>query len=207
MDFRPKAIIVNTPYNPTGGLLQKADLKLLKDIADDYDLFVLSDEIDWAFVYDDQTFSSPASIDDLCDRTIVIDGFSKVFGMTGWRIGFAAGSKSIIEKMHLIQEHSISAPSTFAQYGCLQVVDRYENYVKEVLEQCAANRSIVVDAFKGSDNIIMDSPQGGFYVYPRLIDNRFVDAKSFASALLDGAGVSVIPGDFFGDKRKRFRLC
>ena len=107
------------------------------------------------------------------DRTIVIDGLSKVFGMTGWRIGFAAGPRGIIEKMRLIQEHSISAPSTFAQYGCLQVVDSCDNHAKEMLAQCTANRSMVIDAFKGSDNIVMDPPQGGFYIYPRLIDSIF----------------------------------
>ena len=207
MAKKPKAIVVNTPNNPTGGLLNESDIKLLRDLAQDYDLLVLSDEIDWAYVYDGDKFISPASIEGLRSRVVVTDGFSKAFGMTGWRVGFAAGPKQLIENMHIIQEHSVSAPATFAQYGCLSAINDSDTCLKINIEQCAINRKIVIEAFNNSNHVECDYNEGGFYVYPKLIDRRFRSTDEFAIELLETAGVAVLPGAYFGDKRRHFRLC
>lgn len=207
MAKRPKAIVINTPNNPTGGMLTEADLKLLQDLAVDYDLVVLSDEIDWAYTYDGRRHISPAKLDGLRERTVVTDGFSKIFSMTGWRVGFAAGPKHMIDKMHHVQEHSISSPATFAQYGCIEALKSRNDYIPWVLEKCDSNRKIVIDALKRITSIDCPSPEGGFYVYPRVTKRSVRSASTFCDKLLEDGGVSVIPGTLFGDDRPNFRLC
>jgi aspartate/methionine/tyrosine aminotransferase len=207
MSKRPRAVVVNTPNNPTGGLLNESDLKFLRDLAKDFDFLILSDEIDWAYVYDHKKFVSPASFEDLKERTIISDGFSKVFGMTGWRVGFAAGQKELIKRMHVVQEHSVSAPATFAQYGCLSALEGYADHIKKVLRLCSSNRRMVVRALSVIKGISCPVPEGGFYAYPRILEGRFAKTEDFANALLENAGVAVVPGEHFGDNRGHFRLC
>jgi len=207
MRNRPRAVVVNTPNNPTGGLLDDSDLKLLRDLAEDFDLLVLSDEIDWAYVYDGKKFVSPASFEGLKERTVITDGFSKVFGMTGWRVGFAAGPKELLKRMHTVQEHSVSAPATFAQYGCLSALEGYAGHIKSVVRLCDSNRKMVVRALSAIKGISCPVPEGGFYAYPRILGGRFARMEDFAAALLEDAGVAVVPGEHFGDDRGHFRLC
>ncbi|MGQ9759273.1 MAG: pyridoxal phosphate-dependent aminotransferase [Candidatus Methanomethylicaceae archaeon] len=207
MSKRPKGIVINTPNNPTGGLLDENDIKILSDLAEDYDLYVLSDEIDWAYVYDGRPFISPASKNALRERTIVTDGFSKIFGMTGWRAGFAAGPKEILKRLHAVQEHAVSAPTTFAQYGCLSALKNYQDHISLVVKACNSKRKFVVESLKKAPTLDCLMPEGGFYVYPRLKSKRFSDTEAFAVCLLEEAGVAVTPGEFFGDKRGYFRLC
>jgi len=207
MKMRPRGIVVNTPNNPTGGLLDDGDLKLLNDLAEDYDLYVLSDEIDWAYVYDGRRFVSPASVGGLRERTIVTDGFSKIFGMTGWRVGFAAGPQELLRRLHVVQEHTVSAPTTFAQYGCLSALEDYMDHINRVGRACAEKRRLVVDGLKGLKDLDCPTPEGGFYVYPRVDAKRFPSTEAFARDLLENAGVAVIPGEYFGDNRGHFRLC
>jgi aspartate aminotransferase len=207
MTQRPKAIVINTPHNPTGGMLNEADLKLLRDLAIDYDLLILSDEIDWAYAYDGRKHVSPASVSGIEERTVVTDGFSKVFSMTGWRVGFAAGPKELIAKMHHVQEHSISSPTTFAQYGCVEALKSRREYIPEVVKKCDANRHSVFNALRRIEALECSLPEGGFYVYPRILPRYPMDSSAFCEDLLEGVGVSVIPGSLFGDDRSTFRLC
>jgi len=207
MDKRPKAIVVNSPSNPTGGVLNQDDLHLLRDLVVDNDLYVLSDEIDWAYIYDGNKFVSPFSIEELRGRTVISDGFSKVFGMTGWRVGFAAGPVSLLEKMHKVQEHAVSSPTTFAQYGCISALSDCEVYIKNLVGRCDANRKKIVDCLNSIPGLICPMPEGGFYVYPEFKDNFSKDAATLSKRLLCDAGVSVVPGEYFGDSRRRFRIC
>lgn len=207
MKKRPRGIVVNSPNNPTGGLLDERDLKLLRDLAEDFDLYVLSDEIDWAYVYDERRFMSPASMNGLRERTVVTDGFSKIFGMTGWRVGFAAGPKEILKNLHTVQEHTVSAPTTFAQYGCLSALEVYKDHISMVIKACIDKRRFVVDGLKKAKDLECPIPEGGFYVYPHIKSQRFSKSEIFARTLLEEAGVAVIPGEYFGDNRGRFRLC
>ncbi len=207
MAERPKGMVVNSPHNPTGGILDQEDLRLLRDLALDYDLRVLSDEIDWVYTYDGRKHISPASMEGLKDRTVITDGFSKAFAMTGWRVGFAAGPREIISRMHHLQEHSIGSPSTFAQYGCAAALKARERYAPWIRRACERNRSEVIDAMNEIKGLSCPTPEGGFYAYPHLVSGRHADADLFARKLLATAGVSVIPGKFFGDERPTFRLC
>lgn len=201
----PRAIVLNSPNNPTGGILGRDDLKLVRDLAEDHDLLVLSDEIDWAYAYK-REFVSPASIDGLRERTVLTDGFSKVFCMTGWRVGFAAGPRELISRLHQVQEHAVSAPSTFAQYGCLRALEGYRDYIRGNLDRCRSNLRMVLEALNALDGIRCPEPEGGFYVYPE-ISPLLCPSKDFAEGLLSSEGVAVVPGEYFGDTRGRFRLC
>ncbi|MDH5806781.1 MAG: aminotransferase class I/II-fold pyridoxal phosphate-dependent enzyme [Candidatus Methanomethylicaceae archaeon] len=202
MSKKPKAIVINSPNNPTGGILDENDLKLLKDLAEDYNFYVLSDEIDWAYVYNGKIFKSPASL--LRDRTIIVDGFSKVFSMSGWRVGFAAGPKELIKNLKIVQEHTVSSPTTFAQYGCLSVLEKYEEYLSIIIKECERKRKIAVEELNKSEKIECPLPEGGFYVYPKI--KGYKSTLEFAKMLLEQKAVSVIPGDFFGDYRGHFRI-
>ncbi|MEN3064185.1 MAG: aminotransferase class I/II-fold pyridoxal phosphate-dependent enzyme [Candidatus Methanosuratincola petrocarbonis] len=206
VDARTRAIVLNSPNNPTGGILSESDLKLVRDLAEDHDLIVLSDEIDWAYVYGGRRFISPASIEGLRDRVVVTDGFSKVFCMTGWRVGFAAGPKILIDRLHMVQEHAVSSPSTFAQYGCLRALDNHREYIERNLAACRRNLGIVLDRLNSTGPITCPEPEGGFYVYPR-VDPALCSSREFCEGLLKSEGVAVIPGEYFGDDRNHFRLC
>lgn len=206
MSLRPKVIVINNPHNPTGGVMDLKDFRLLEDLSEEYGLKILSDEIDWAYVYAGKRFMSPASIGSLRGNTVVTDGFSKIFALTGWRVGFAAGPKESISMMHKIQEHSVSSPVTFAQYGCLGALDNYGAHIKNVLERSSKNRQIAVSMLNEISQIRCDPPEGGFYVYPKLVTSSYSSSLNFSKALLEKAGVSVMPGEFFGDDSGRFRL-
>lgn len=206
MAKRPKAIVINTPNNPTGGMLDQADMKILRDLAVDYHLLVLSDEIDWAYAYDGRKHISPASMDELRQRTVITDGFSKVYAMTGWRVGFAAGPKELVSKMHFLQEHSISSPSTFAQWGCLEALKKRKEYVPRIVKYCDRNRRKVVKELGALGSLECPLPEGGFYAYPQIL-SKGLNVDGFAQELLEKEGVCVIPGTFFGDSRPTFRLC
>lgn len=206
VDAKTRAIVLNSPNNPTGGILSMSDLRLVRDLAEDHDLLVLSDEIDWAYVYGDRRFFSPSSIEGLRDRVVVTDGFSKVFCMAGWRVGFAAGPKKLIDRLHKVQEHAVSSPSTFAQYGCLRALEGHREYIERNLAACRRNLGTVLDKLNSIDSINCPEPEGGFYVYPRL-DPALCSSKDFCEGLLKHEGVAVIPGEYFGDNRNHFRLC
>lgn len=201
---RPRAIVLNSPHNPTGGLLDSGDLRLIRDLCEDFDLLVLSDEIDWAYVYPPNRFISPASLEGLRARTVISDGFSKVFCMTGWRVGYAAGPRELICRLHAVQEHAISAPSTFAQYGCLGALSGYKDYVERNLAACRRNLDLLLKTLDQEKFVLDSEPEGGFYVYPKL--NLDMTSYEFAEALLN-EGVAVIPGEYFGDPRGYLRIC
>lgn len=206
MKKHPRAIVVNSPNNPTGGLFDESDLRLLRDLSTDFDMLVISDEIDWAYVYDGRRFISPATLESMHDRTIITDGFSKLFGMTGWRVGFAAGPKELLAKMHIIQAHAVGAPATFAQYGCFAALEGFEKHLRNIVMQSDLQRKRAVKALNTMAALECPLPEGGFYAYPFIKSKRFSTATSFAKQLLE-AGVAVIPGEHFGDSRGRFRLC
>jgi aspartate/methionine/tyrosine aminotransferase len=207
MKKHPRAIVVNSPNNPTGGLLNEADLRLLRDLSIDFNLLVISDEIDWAYVYNGHRFISPAILEGMHDRTIITDGFSKLFGMTGWRVGFAAGPKEMLAKMHIIQAHAVGAPATFAQYGCLAALKNFDEHLRNIVIQSDLKRKRTVKALNTIAELECPIPEGGFYAYPFIKSKRFSTSASFAKHLLREAGVAVIPGEHFSDNRKRFRLC
>lgn len=204
---RPKAVVLNSPNNPTGGIITNDDLKFIGDLAEEYRFHVLSDEIDWPFVHGDVPFTSASTIAPLKDAAVVTDGVSKAFGMTGWRVGFAAGPSKAIKRMHAVQEHCVSAPATFAQYGAMSALRGWREHVGGMLIECRENLAITLQALRKVDVLDCPTPEGGFYVYPSLKGRKYGSSIEFTKELLENGGVAVIPGTYFGDDRLRFRLC
>ena len=200
-------LVINTPNNPTGGVLDEQSLRAIGDLTEDYGTFILSDEVDWAYMYGGRKHISQASIKGVRDRTLVVDSFSKVFAMTGWRIGYAAGPKDLIDAMNIVQQHSVTGPTTFIQRACIDVLEEAEPYVRNLLVQSSAKRETIIEGLKKIDRLNFQIPEGAFYIYP--------NAKSFgihtddlSRKMLFDAGVAVAPGTLFGAGGEySFRIC
>ncbi|MCD1295179.1 aspartate aminotransferase [Methanocella sp. CWC-04] len=186
---KTKLIIINSPNNPSGTVLGAKDLKKVADIAVDNDLYVLSDEIYEKIIYGVKHISIGSMIP---ERTITINGFSKAYAMAGWRIGYITGPKEIFQKMVKVQQHTISSPTTFVQYGALEALRGPQDCVEEMRKQFEARREVVIKGFKDM-GLHCPTPEGAFYAYPRVEGN----SEIIAEKLLE-AGVGLTPGSAFG---------
>ena len=208
INARTKVIVINTPHNPTGWVFTREELKVIRDLAVDRDLFVISDEVDWAYIYEGEHVSI-ASLPDMKERTIVIDSFSKVYSMTGWRVGFAAGPKGVIDDMLIIQQHTVSAPTTFAQWGCVKVLEmilKDRTYINSLIELCRSNRDYIVRELGSIEGIECPKPPGAFYIFPSA-EGLGIHSDILMKELLDYS-VAIAPGYLFGTEFKyHFRIC
>jgi aminotransferase len=196
---KTKMIVVNSPNNPTGSVL---DRKVLKDIADvsvDNDLLVLSDELYEYLVYDGAKHSSIASFPRMRDRTVTVNGFSKAFAMTGWRLGYMIANRQIIERAKVIHEHSVTAPSTFAQKAAALALqdERSWTFLTEMKTQYERRRNIVVDKLAEINGISCVKPKGAFYAFPN-VGSLEESSVTMSELLLEKARVATIPGIAFG---------
>lgn len=186
---RTRLIIINSPNNPSGAVLDKKDLRLVADLAKDHGLFILSDEIYEKIVYD----VKPVSIGSMIpDRTITINGFSKAYAMAGWRIGYAAAPKAIFQNMLKVQQHTATSPTTFVQYGALAAITGPQDSVESMCRQFRERRDVVV---KGLCDIGLpcEMPRGAFYAWPKVEGSSEKWAEKFLEA-----GVGLTPGSAFG---------
>lgn len=204
---KTKAILLNSPNNPTGCVYNRSELEEIADLAVKKDIFVVSDEIYEKIIYDDREHISVASLgDDIKKRTIVINGMSKSYAMTGWRIGFAAAEKDVIKMMSNIQSHSTSNANSIAQYASTVGLNNGSDEVEKMVAEFEKRRNFMVDKINDIDGISSTSPDGAFYVMAnisRLIDKKYNARKidgsmSFAEILLDEKEVAVVPGIAFG---------
>ena len=196
---KTKVLIVNTPNNPTGKVLEKHELKIIRDLSEDYDFYILVDEI-YSFLTYESEFHSILEFNDILDRVVIIDGFSKKYAMTGWRLGYAIGPQEIINLMNKIQQAATTSPTSFVQYAALVVfeysekINRKINLMKETFKE---NRDLTVKLLSEIDNISFNIPQGAFYIFPD-ISRYYKDSKKFTIDLLEKKHVSVTPGVAFG---------
>jgi len=204
---KSKAIILNSPSNPTGTVYSKEELTQIADFAKTNDLFIISDEIYEKLLYGDNAHISIASLsEDAYNRTIVINGVSKSYAMTGWRIGYAAGSTEIIALMSNIQSHTTSNPSSIAQYASVEALNGQQDDLHIMVEQFKLRRDYMVERINSINNLSCVKPEGAFYVMVNLckILNKSIDGKmiknslEFSDFLLKKEKVAVIPGIAFG---------
>jgi len=193
---RTRAIIVGTPHNPTGHVLNKAELDLLADVCTRYDLVLISDEIYERITYDGIEAVSPATMPGMWERTVTINGLSKAYAMTGWRLGYAAASAPIIAAMLKIQEHSVTAATTFAQVGAVAALDGPQEPVRSMVAEFARRRSVILDGLNRLPGFRASAPEGTFYVFPD-IRGTGMSGTELARVLLRG-GIAVTPGAGFG---------
>ncbi len=193
------AIVINSPSNPSGMMYSPEELKRLGEIALKHDLWIVSDEIYEKMVYGDNTFVSMASFgDEFYKRTITVNGFSKAYSMTGWRLGYAAAPVAFAESMTALQSHCASAPTTFAQYGAITALQEGDAAIAEMIKAFAARRDRIYELMSAIPGVHCPKPQGAFYIFPN-IASFGLDSLTFASRLLAEKQVAVVPGVAFGN--------
>jgi len=195
---RTRALIINSPNNPTGAVLTRKDLEEIADFAVEHDIIVFSDEVYEHFVYDGVRNHSIASLDGMFERTLTINGFSKTFAMTGWRLGFVAAPEWIIEKMVRFQMYNATCPVTFVQYAAAKGLEDERSWkaVEEMRAEYDRRRNLV---WKRLNEMGLPTvkPKGAFYIFPRVKDTGMSD-KEFSELMLNEARVAVVPGSAFG---------
>lgn len=204
---KTKALILNDPNNPTGSIYNKSELEKIAEFAKKHDLIIISDEIYEKLIYDGEKHISIASIsEDAKYRTIVINGFSKSFAMTGWRVGYAAANIEIVKLMNSIQSHMTSNVNSIAQYACVEALLGLKDDLINMVKEFEKRRNYMVDRISKIDKVSFIKPSGAFYVmlnigeYLNHTFNSTIISNSieFASYLLDEEKVAVVPGAAFG---------
>lgn len=193
-----KMIIINSPGNPTGSVYSKEELEALAEIAVGEDIVILSDEIYEKLVYGEQKHVSIASLSkEVNDLTITINGFSKAYAMTGWRLGYTAAPKAIAEAIDTIQSHTTSNVTTFAQYGAIAALNGDQQVVSDMRDEFNVRREFMLGRLQEIKNVKVIEPMGAFYF---LVDIEPIGIKSinFCEKLLSKQKVSVVPGVAFG---------
>jgi aspartate/methionine/tyrosine aminotransferase len=195
---RTRLIILNSPSNPTGGVIPMADLQQIAAVAQRYNCWVLSDEIYARIVYDHASVPSIAALPGMMERTIIVDGFSKTYAMTGWRLGFGIMPKELADKVQLLLTHSVGCTSQFVQVAGIEALTGPQEQVDSVVAEYQHRRNAIVDGLNSIPGVACQRPQGAFYVFPN-IKSFGLTSSELANLLLDKAGVAVLPGSSFGE--------
>ena len=193
---RTRLLVLNSPANPTGGVLTRADLEAIAALAQAHDLVVLADEIYGRILYEGEHLSI-ASLPGMASRTVVLDGFSKTYAMTGWRLGYAIVPEPLTFAFGRLIINSISCAPTFPQYGALAALQGPQEPVEAMVAEFRARRDLLVAGLNAIPGIRCLEPQGAFYVFPDVSGTGLTGA-AFADRLLTEAGVSVLAGTAFG---------
>lgn len=199
MTPRTKMIIINTPGNPTGAVYTENELAGLADVALDEDILILSDEIYEKLVYDDAKHVSIATLSkDVYNLTLTVNGFSKPYAMTGWRLGYVAAPEGVAKVIDSLQSHSTSNPTSFAQKGALAAYKGPQDCVAEMQKEYDRRRKRAMELLDGIARLSYVRPQGAFYILIN-ISQTGLNSTQFAEQLLDKQKVAVVPGLAFGD--------
>jgi len=204
---KTKALVLNSPSNPTGSAYTKKDLERIAEIAISSNFFVISDEIYEKIVYDGFEFRSIASLgEEIRKRTIIVHGVAKTYAMTGWRIGYTAGSEEIISAMNNIQSQSTSNPTSISQKASVEALIGSQDEVKKMVSAFAQRRNYIVDRLNEIEGVSCYKPIGAFYVFPNFSHyyertyqgKKINNSTDLADFFLDVARVAVVPGVEFG---------
>ena len=201
MTPRTKMVIMNSPGNPTGAVYSREEMEAIVEVAAEEDIYILSDEIYEKLVYDDAKHVSIASLSKTAyDLTITINGFSKSYAMTGWRLGYMGAPEAIAKAVDSIQSHSTSNPCSFAQKGAVAALKGDQQPLSDMHDEFDMRRNYMYDRISKIANITAVKPQGAFYVLVN-ISQLGLNSQNFSDRLLSKANVAVIPGAAFGDDR------
>jgi len=194
---RTRMLVVNSPANPTGGVLTRTDLERIAELAIRHDLAVLADEIYSRILYDGTEHVSIASLPGMAERTIVLDGFSKTYAMTGWRLGYAIVPPTLVQTYSQLIINTISCAPTFAQLGAVEALTGPQADVDAMVVEFRARRDLVVDGLNAIAGVSCLRPTGAFYAFPDIAGTGLTGAD-LAERLLHDAGVCVLAGTAFG---------
>jgi aspartate aminotransferase len=193
---RTRMIVINSPANPTGGVLTRGDLEAIAELAIRHDLIVLADEIYSRIVYDGEHVSI-ASLPGMAERTVVLDGFSKTYAMTGWRLGYAIVPPALVEAYGTLIINTVSCAPTFAQIGATEALTGPQDAVDRMVAEFRVRRDLVVDGLNALPGVSCRTPAGAFYVFPDISGSGLTGGQ-LADRLLHEAGVCVLAGTAFG---------
>ncbi|PYL54059.1 MAG: aspartate aminotransferase [Verrucomicrobia bacterium] len=201
MTPRTKMLIMNSPCNPTGSVYTREELEAIVEVASGEDIYILSDEIYEKLIYDDAKHVSIASLSkEAYDLTITVNGFSKSYAMTGWRLGYLAAPEAVAKAVDSIQSHTTANPSAFSQRGALAALKGDQQCVADMREEFDMRRNYMIDRLAKIPNITAVKPQGAFYVLVN-VSQLGLTSQNFADRLLSKSNVAVVPGAAFGDDR------
>lgn len=193
---RTKLIVINSPHNPTGGVLTREDLALIARTAVEHDVWVLADEVYSEIVYDGR-FVSISQFPELENRLIVLDGFSKTYAMTGWRVGYGIMPALMAEQLAKIQTNLNSCTATFSQRACLDALTGPRDEVEAMIAEFRRRRDFIVVGLNQLPGFRCATPQGAFYVFPN-VEGTGIDCQVLANRLLEEQGVACLAGTCFG---------
>ena len=199
---RTKLLILPYPCNPTGGIMERADLEALAEVLRGTDVLVLSDEIYSELTFGGKRHVSPAAVEGMKERTVVVNGFSKTFSMTGWRMGFACGPAGLMEQITKIHQFAIMCAPTTAQYAAVEALRHGDDAVKAMKEEYDMRRRLIVAGFNRL-GLSCREPMGAFYAFP-CIRSTGLTSEEFCERLLYAERVAVVPGTAFGQGGEGF---
>jgi aspartate aminotransferase len=196
LSSRTRLVVLNSPHNPTGGLLTAGDLEVVAEEAVKRDFMVLSDEIYINILYEG-AFRSIAALPGMAERTVILDGFSKSYSMTGWRLGYGILPPALVETFDRYNINIVSCATTFNQYGALAAIEGSQEPVRAMVEEFRRRRDFLVDGLNRLPGVKCLRPGGAFYAFPSIRETGYTSAE-LAGRLLEEAGVAVLPGTAFG---------
>ena len=205
---KTRLIILNTPSNPTGSVMLPDEIKQVAEIARKHDIYLLSDEIYGRLIFNNEkSFLSPSYIDHCKERTIILNGFSKAFAMTGWRLGVAIGPEEVIEKMGLLVSTIVSCVPPFIQRAGIEAITGDQSALVKMKNEYDRRRKILVDGLNSIDGVSCIEPDGAIYAFPN-ISGTGMTSDEFANFVLEKAGVALLLGNNFGEAGEGFvRIC
>ena len=193
---RTRLVILNSPHNPCGSMLTAADVEAVARVAIEHDLVVLADEVYWAIRYGGD-YPSVLDVDGMAERTVLLDGWSKTFAMTGWRLGFGVLPQPLVEPVTRLVINSVSCTSAFSQHAAIAALEGPWAPVERMVAAFRERRDVVVAGLNAIDGIACQEPTGAFYAFPRVADLG-LPAATLADRLLAEGGVALLPGTAFG---------
>jgi aspartate/methionine/tyrosine aminotransferase len=204
---RTRLVILNSPANPTGGVMPRTDLEHIARAAQERGCWVVSDEIYSRLAYDQPSAPSIAGIPGMEDRTIIVDGFSKTYSMTGWRLGYAIMPPDLARRVELLLTHSIGCTATFTQLAGIEAITGDQEAAAGMVHEYRQRRDHMVSGLNSIPGMHCELPQGAFYAFAN-VKSFGLPSRELARRLLDQAGVAVLPGDDFGHYGEGYlRLC
>lgn len=199
---KTKLLILPYPNNPTGGIMSRADIEAIAEILKGTDILVLSDEIYSELYYGDEGHTMVSSVEGMKERTVVVNGFSKAFAMTGWRLGYALGPAPIIKQMTKVHQYCIMSAPTTSQFAAIEALRSCDYDVAEMVREYNYRRRYIVDGFRKM-GLSCFEPLGAFYVFP-CISSLGMTSEEFCNTLLEEEHVAVVPGNAFGESGEGF---
>lgn len=200
---KTKMIVINTPCNPTGGVIRMNVLKQIAELAIEKDLWILSDEVYKHFNYTGEYIPTIASIKNMKERTVIINSASKAYAMTGWRVGYVLGPADLVASVVKFQEGQVSSVNSAAQFGAIEALEGTQEPLRQMIETYKKRRDLLVDGLNAIEKVSCIEPAGAFYAFANIKETG-LSSWTFAERLLEQEKVVVVPGDGFGSAGEGF---